>query len=262
MSAETTIRFDDGAAYERMMGVWSRIAGEQFLAWLSPPSGLSWLDVGCGSGAFAALVGERCAPAALAGVDPSAGQLAFARQRPGLDPDRFLEGGAEALPFADTSFDAAVMALVLFFVPNPPKGVAEMVRVTRPGGLVSAYVWDIPGGGLPMEPIHTELRERGMSPPRPPSFEVSTIPELERHWREGGLTEVATQVMPVERTFASFDEYWSIHLTAPTVAPIVPTLSASDLAGLKEAVRQRCGFAAEGPITARALANAVKGIRA
>jgi trans-aconitate methyltransferase len=76
------IRFDDGAAYEQAMGVWSRFAGEVFLDWLAPPSGWRWIDVGCGSGAFTALLMQRCAPADAQGVDPSEAQLVFARERP------------------------------------------------------------------------------------------------------------------------------------------------------------------------------------
>ena len=132
--AEGQIRFEDGAAYERMMGVWSRLAGEIFLEWLAPPAGLRWIDVGCGSGAFSELIVERAAPAEVQGIDPSEAQLAFARSRPAARVAQFRQGDAMALPFSDESFDAAVMALVIFFVPNPSKGLAEMVRVVRHGG--------------------------------------------------------------------------------------------------------------------------------
>src|SRR6478672_6698437 len=75
------IRFNDGAAYERYMGVWSQLAGEGFLDWIAPDSGLRWLDVGCGNGAFTEMLVERCAPSAVQGIDPSAEQIAFARAR-------------------------------------------------------------------------------------------------------------------------------------------------------------------------------------
>ena len=67
--AEQQIRFDDGAAYERMMGNWSRLAGDIFLEWLAPRSGLRWIDIGCGTGAFTELLNERCAPAEVQGID-------------------------------------------------------------------------------------------------------------------------------------------------------------------------------------------------
>jgi len=92
--AETQIRFDDGAAYERMMGVWSRLAGDIFLDWLAPHAGLRWIDIGCGSGAFTQLLIERCAPAEVQGIDPSEGQLAFAR-----GPRRAWRNSARATPW-------------------------------------------------------------------------------------------------------------------------------------------------------------------
>src|SRR5262249_9385592 len=151
MSTPTTdvIRFADGAAYEPYMGQWSRRVGETFLDWLALPADLAWLDVGCGSGAFTELVLERCAPAALEGIGPSDEQLAFARSRPSARLARFTRGEAQSLPFPEDRFDVAIMPLVLFFVPDPARGVAEMVRAVRPGGTVAAYVWDMEDGGFP-----------------------------------------------------------------------------------------------------------------
>jgi ubiquinone/menaquinone biosynthesis C-methylase UbiE len=141
------IRFDDGAAYERTMGVWSRIAGERMLDWLAPAPGLGWIDVGCGGGAFTDLVIGRCAPREIDGVDPAAAQIDFAAARPGARAARFRVGDAMALPFENDRFDVAIMALVIFFVPDPARCVAEMARVTRPGGAVAAYAWDVFGDG-------------------------------------------------------------------------------------------------------------------
>src|SRR5215208_1280948 len=93
------VRFDDGAAYERYMGKWSRLVGESFLDWLAPKPGLRWLDVGCGNGAFTEMVVERCGPAAVEGIDPSEEQLAYARTRGGLRVAQFRRGDAMALPF-------------------------------------------------------------------------------------------------------------------------------------------------------------------
>jgi ubiquinone/menaquinone biosynthesis C-methylase UbiE len=98
---EQQIRFDDGAAYERMMGIWSRIVGDVFLDWLAPRSGLQWIDVGCGNGAFTELIVARCAPAEVQGIDPSEGQLAFARARSTAGVAEFRPGDAMALPFPD-----------------------------------------------------------------------------------------------------------------------------------------------------------------
>ena len=131
------IRFDDGAAYERMMGVWSRLAGDVFLDWLAPPPGWRWIDIGCGNGAFTELLVRRCAPSAVRGIDPSEGQLAYARTRAAMDVAVFGRGDAMALPFPANSFDAAIMALVIVFVADPAKGLEEMIRVVRPAGTVA-----------------------------------------------------------------------------------------------------------------------------
>jgi len=104
---KTQIHYDDGVAYERMMGTWSRAAGELFLDWLAPARGLRWIDVGCGTGAFTELLVERCAPAVVEGVDPSEAQLSFARARSVGQIARFQQGDALALPFSDVRFDAA-----------------------------------------------------------------------------------------------------------------------------------------------------------
>jgi len=155
--AEPQVRFNDGAAYERMMGTWSRLAGEIFLDWLAPRKGLRWIDVGCGNGAFTELIVVRAAPAEVQGIDPSDGQLAYARTRSAVEMAKFRKGDAMALPFSDRTFDVAVMALVIFFVPEPAKGLAEMARVVAPGGEVAAYAWDVAGGGFPLQPVQTEL---------------------------------------------------------------------------------------------------------
>src|SRR5215218_5989814 len=146
MDEPAKIRFDDGAAYEEFMGKWSRVAGDAFLRWLDPAAGWRWLDVGCGNGAFTGMLVERLAPLAVDGIDPSADQIAYAQKRLATDSVRFEVGDAMALPYADSTFDAAVMALVIFFVPDPARSVVEMARVVRPGGSVSTYAWDILGG--------------------------------------------------------------------------------------------------------------------
>jgi len=123
--ADQPIRFDDGAAYERFMGKWSQLAGETFLDWLAPQPGLRWLDVGCGNGASTEMLVERCHQSQYKGIDPSEGQLAFARSRPASRVAQFRQGDAMAQPFPDDTFGVAVMPLVMFFVPNRAKGVAE-----------------------------------------------------------------------------------------------------------------------------------------
>src|SRR5579862_2003632 len=167
--AEQQNFFTDGTAYERLMGRWSGVAGATFLDWLAPSPGLRWLDAGCGNGAFTELLIARCAPGEVHGVDPSPEQIAYARTRPGMAVATFREGDAQRLPFPDDSFDMAVMALVISFIPDPAKAVAELARVVRPGGWVATYMWDTTAGGSPTQPMTAALRSMGIAYPMPPS---------------------------------------------------------------------------------------------
>jgi SAM-dependent methyltransferase len=254
------IRFDNGATYERYMGVWSQLAGNAFLDWLTPKGGLRWLDVGCGNGAFTELLAARCAPVALEGIDPAEGQLAFARTRPVARLARFSTGDAMALPFQDDTFDAAVMPLVIFFVPEPAQGVAEMARVVGPGGLVSAYAWDMGGGGFPYEQLHAEMRAMGLIVPVPPSADASRLEALRDLWTGGGLQAVETHVITVQRTFAGFDDYWTTIQGAPNAGATLAKMTPADLALLQARMRELLAADTAGRIVYSARAHAVKGI--
>ncbi|MDA9544300.1 methyltransferase type 11 [Bradyrhizobium sp. CCBAU 45321] len=259
--AEQTIRFDDGAAYEQMMGIWSRFAGEIFLDWLAPPAGLRWIDIGCGNGAFTELLVERCSPAEVQGIDPSAEQLAFARTRSAARVAKFHQGDAMALPFADASFDAAVMALVLVFVPDPARGVSEMVRVVVPGGAVMTYMWDMLGGGFPLDPIYDEMMAMGIPATRPPRMDASRMEALRDLWRGAGLEDVQTREITVQRTFSDFDDFWAISLKSPALRPSVAAMRPADVETLIARVRASLPAHADGRITCAARAHAIRGRR-
>jgi SAM-dependent methyltransferase len=253
------IRFDDGAAYERYMGEWSRLAGETFLDWLAPKPGLRWLDVGCGNGAFTEMLVGRCAPASVEGIDPSEGQLAYARVRPAARVARFSRGDAVALPFPDDAFDAAVMPLVIFFIPDPARGVAEMARVVCPGGAVTAYAWDMEGGGFPYGALHDEMSGLGVAVPTPPSPGASRTDTMRDLWAGAGLDAVETREIAVRRTFNDFDDYWATVLGGASVRQQLAAMAPEGLAILKERMRARLPADAAGSITYGARANAVKG---
>jgi SAM-dependent methyltransferase len=259
--SDDTIRFDDGAAYEQLMGRWSRRVGERFVDWIDVPPGAQWLDVGCGNGAFTELVVQRCAPSQVVAFDPSPGQLAYARTRlPEGSPVDWAQGDAMQLPVADASADVAVMALVLFFVPEPARGVAEMCRAVRPGGMVAAYHWDILAGGFPLAAIGSEMLKLGHPPRQPPSVQASTIDASTLLWQQAGLRQVRSTQFTVQRQFTDFDEYWHSAASSNTLRGILDALPADTLALLKQRVRHRL-LAGDGPLAVSARANAVCGIR-
>jgi ubiquinone/menaquinone biosynthesis C-methylase UbiE len=256
---DNEIRFDDGKAYERYMGKWSQLAGDAFLNWLAPGSNLRWLDVGCGNGAFTETIVQRHAPAQVHGIDPSEAQLAFARTRPALRNAYFRQANAMALPFDDNSFDAAVMPLVIFFVPDPAQGVAEMTRVVAPGGIVAAYAWDLPGGGFPYEPVWAQMRAIGAAIPQPPSPGASSIDAMQNLWEAAGLDAVETRAIHVERTFADFEDYWATILGGPSVSKGLTSMPPDDLTKIKTHLRAALPPNATGQITCTARAHAAKG---
>ncbi|WP_010188542.1 class I SAM-dependent methyltransferase [Sphingomonas sp. PAMC 26605] len=257
---ENTIRFDDGANYERVMGIWSRLVGADFVDWLAPAAGLRWIDIGCGNGAFTELLSQRCAPREILGVDPSEGQLNFARARSGDGVAKFAQGDAMALPSVNGYFDAAVMALVLFFVPEPMRGVAEMKRVVRPGGLVSAYVWDVfEPEGFPMAVMYAELRDMGFTPDLPPSAAVSRIDALMSLWTDAGLSHVESRLITVRRTFPNFSKFWESMVAALEMGNETRGVSQRSRCLLRERLALRFPEDESGLVSYTSRANAVKG---
>lgn len=151
------------------------------------------------------------------------------------------------------------MALVIFFVPDPMKGLAEMVRVVRPGGIVAAYAWDMPGGGFPAEPLLTELRVIGANPLSPPSAAVSRMNALAELWTEAGLDAVEIREIRMHRTFADFDEYWNIWKEGSPSLKFVDSMATEDVELVKERARERLPPDGAGRITYEARANAITG---
>jgi SAM-dependent methyltransferase len=258
--SETSHFFSDGEAYERLMGRWSRMAGELFLDWLDAPPNLRWLDVGCGNGAFTEVLIARCAPAEVVAVDPSEGQLAFARTRPGAKAADFRIGDAQALPFGDGRFDIAAMALVITFLSDPLKAVAEMARVVRPGGWAATYMWDVPGGGTPVHPIYVALESLGVPSPRPPGAEASRRDALLALWENAGLASIETHVIRIPIVYADFDDFWSSN--SVPVGPqgkAIANMTPDAREELRARLRQQIAPAPDGRIVYESFANAVKG---
>jgi len=252
-------KFSDGEAYERMMGRWSRVAGEAFLDWIALSPGLRLLDVGCGNGAFTELLVERCAPSDVQAIDPSEGQLAFARRRPNASAVGYRQGVAQALPFGEDRFDAAVMALAINFVPDPQHAVTEMARVVRPAGLVATYVWDIAGGGFPMEPIRRALDETGVPTPLS-GTDVTRTDRLRDVWAAAGLDDVASERIDVRISYPDFDDFWDAN-TGPrnTVSNAVAALAPANVEALKARLRAALPMDSNGRVSYGAVANAVRG---
>ena len=251
-----------GSAYEPYVGRWSRLVAGAFVAWLGMADGAVWLDVGCGTGALSETVLGAASPAAVVGIDPSAGFVAYARERLADRRARFAVADARRLPVADGRVDAVVSGLVLNFVPDPERALREMARVTRQGGQVAAYVWDYAGGmelirrfwdaAAARDPAAVELdegRRFGLWQPEP----------LARLFQDAGLVDVRARPIDVPTRFRDFDDYWTPFLggqgPAPSYAMALPEPSR---VALREDLRARLPIAPDGsiPLTARAWAVA------
>jgi ubiquinone/menaquinone biosynthesis C-methylase UbiE len=168
-------------------------------------------------------------------------------------------GDAEQLTNNDDHYDYAIMALVLFFVPNPDKGVAEMIRVCKSQGKIAAYVWDVLGHGFPVNPIHQIFAAKGIPVLVPPRSEVSTKDALRLVFEKNGAKRVETATFKVERTFDSYEEYWSLSSKSNSVFPALKNLDPKLIDEVKNELKANLDIDQQGRVKATAHANAVKG---
>lgn len=204
--------WDAGESYDAYMGRWSRQIAPRFLDWLDAPKGLDWLEVGCGTGALAETIIAQCEPHSLIGVDPSEGFIATARANVVDDRAEFRVADAQELPLETASRDVVVSALVLNFIPDREKALAEMIRMVRPNGRIGFYVWDYPGGGIELmrafwnaamalDPAAHDLTEDGR-------FPFCTPEGLTDLAKAAGLDRVDYTAIEVPTIFTDFDDYW------------------------------------------------------
>ena len=265
MSASSTFVATDGDGYELTMGRWSRRLAGPFLAFAGTADGECVLDVGCGTGHLAAAVAAVSSPAEVLGLDLAPVYVAHARAHH-VDPRLAFEvGDACALGLPDAAFDRTLSLLGLHFVPRADAAIAEMRRVTRPGGVVAAAVWDARGGfvanrlffdtAAALDPAAVERRARNYTRP------MTRPGELGAAWRAAGLAEVRETLLCIRMEFASFADYWAPYLGREGPgAEYVRTLDEGAKARLEAAVRAAyLDGEPDGPRSYAALAHAVKG---
>jgi SAM-dependent methyltransferase len=196
----------------------------------------------------------------VTGIDPSDGQLSYARTRPGTKLAQFQLADAQSLPFAENSFDAAAMALVIVFIPDPVKAACEMARVVKPGGTVATYMWDFPGGGFPLHPMIKALADLGITPAAGSNPEASRMEAMRAVWQAAGLRAIDTRIIRVPIVYADFDDFWdSNSVPLGTYGKAIADLSPSARDAMKARLRQDLPTGAGGRIAYEAFANAVKG---
>lgn len=261
MPSET---WESGQAYERYVGRWSRQIAIEFLRWLSVSRDRVWADIGCGTGALAATILARHKPAAVYGLDASAGFLSQAQQRLRDQPARWVRGLADHLPWESAVCDVTVAGLVLNFVRHHAAAVREMARVTKPGGLVAAYVWDYAGGMQMMR--HFWEAAIAVSPHDAQFDQAERFPlcqpgPLQTLFESAQLRSVRVRAIDTPTVFETFDDYWRPFLGQTGAAP---TYLASVSDEIREQIRRqlqlRLAPTPAGPIKLTARAWAVQGV--
>jgi SAM-dependent methyltransferase len=245
--------FDVAAeAYDRFMGRYSRLLAPQMADFAGVTRGRRAVDVGCGPGALTAELVDRLGADAVAAVDPSAPFVEAIRTRyPGVEVH---QAPAEALPFADASFDVALAQLVVHFMSDPVAGLTEMRRVTRNDGIVAACVWDLAGGRSPLSVFWeaaAELDPDVQDESKRPGAREGHLAEL---FNAAGLREVESWYLEVKLEHPTFDEWWEPYVAG--VGPAGAYVASLDPERQAE-LRERCRAALPEPpfvLTSRAWA--------
>ncbi len=256
---EARVDFADAGAYERFMGRWSRAVAPQFLTWMEPRRRARWLDVGCGTGILTEALLDLCEPASVTGIDASPTQVAQASRGPARARAKFQQADAVNLPFPDAAFDVAVCALTLNFVPDPLRALEEMRRVTVPGGMIAAYVWDFGRELSPSGPLRQAMRAFGAEVPAIPGTAHSSLDALQSLLLRAGLPSIVSRTFDVTLAYSDFEDFWQAQTPgyAPTTK-IIGAMTEGERRRLKRAVQQALPIGPDGKIEYAARANAIR----
>src|SRR5262245_37312522 len=252
-----------GAAYEPYVGRWSRSVARTFVEWLDVEPSRLWVDVGCGTGALTKTILDVAAPSRVEASDRSPAFVEYARAHV-LDPRVVFDvADATALPHESGSVDVVVSGLMLNFVPKPEEAVAEMRRVTRPKGVVAAYVWDYGGEMQLMRRFWDAaiaLDDRARELDEALRFPICNPRALESLFHGVGFDSVETRPIDVPTSFRDFDDYWMPFLAGGAPAPnYAISLDAANQHRLRERLRDTLPINADGSIDLTARAWAIRG---
>jgi SAM-dependent methyltransferase len=258
----TKDKWDSGDPYEYFMGRWSKLMALEFLTWINLPHSLSWLDIGCGTGALSEMIYQHCKPSHLTCIDPSDEFLTQAKER--LDSQgEFIVGSATDIPREDNSIDVVVSGLALNFFPDLKSALTEMKRISKPGGIIAAYVWDYSDrmdflrcfwdAAILIDPNSCNLDE-GFR------FSICNADNLKNSFQQAGLNEIEVTKLDIATLFKDFDDYWNPFLGGQGPAPsYLASLSESHQVKLKKEIYNKLPIQPDGSIKLLGRAIAIKG---
>lgn len=254
--------FEVAEAYERQRGRSSKLLAPLFVEFVGIQGDV--LDVGCGTGALTFAIAKNKAVSKIVAVDPSKGFLDYARSQ-NEDPRIIFEvGDAQNLSFPVASFDRCMALLVVTFIPDAPKAVSEMRRVTRPGGVVGTATWDNSSGNELNQSLWDAaiILNPNVKPPSERRGSYGTAEELSSLWASGGLANIEVKNLVFSCGFSSFDDFWQPLTEGQGPAgAYLARLPEEHRMALREQLRQNLfGNRPDGPFTLQAKAWAVRGI--
>ena|ERR1017187_5948864 len=257
--------FADAEAYERFMGRWSSLLAPLLVDFAGIHDTGRVLDVGSGTGALAFSIAKLRSHCQVLGIDPSQEYIGYADARnPFPDRGRFEVGDAQQLRFADATFENSLSLLVFNFIPDAKRALREVSRVTRPGGCVSAAVWDYSAG---MRMLRTFWDAATTVDPSAEKVDESHMPlcragVLGEFWKQGGLEHVTERPLDITMRFESFADYWDPFLLGQGPAgAYLRNVDDARRRALRSEVKRRLALRSEGaPFSLSARAWAVRGI--
>lgn len=256
--------FSNAEAYQRFMGRWSRLLAPLFIGFSRVPGTARLLDLGSGTGSLSFALAAQKPRCRVDGIDPSAEYVRYASARnPSPDRVRFRVGDAQAIDFPSAAFDGCLSLLVFNFIPDPQMALREAVRVTRPGGVISAAVWDYANGMAMLRTFWDAVAETDPSSPR---VDEARMPlcgqgQLGTLWRQLALEHVSERPLEFAMRFESFADYWEPFLLGqgPAGAYVVG-LDATRREALRAVVLRRLALSSpDRPFSLSARAWAVRG---
>ena len=255
-----------GDLYEPYVGRWSRLVAKELLDWLNAHEHLTWLDLGCGTGALTETIIQTQAPKLVVGIDRSPEYVRYARARLARARACFQIADATSLAIASGTLDVAVSGLLLNFVPDSKRALAEMVRVVRPGSAVSVYVWDY-GGKMELMRFFWDaavaLDSQAADLDEGRRFPICQAAPLCELFDRAGLGDIDVRAIDIPTVFRNFDDYWSPFLGGQGPAPgYAASLDEHRRAELHERIRAGLPIEKDGSIHLVARAWAVRGYKA